>query len=755
MKQVQTRASQSSKHHPNVCPSDLLRRLALAVLTTASCNISLTSAEETGERQSSTEETPAALPELVITATTPADPDNGPVQGYVAEEARTGSKSATPLLEVPQSVSVVTREQMDVLQPASTSQALRYSAGASSERFGGFGTQLDITRIRGVDADYYLDGLRVISNVSTWTPQVDPYTLERVEVLRGPSSALYGQGTGGGIVNQISRRPRLDPAHEVSVQFGSFRRRELRFDSTGPLDDAGQFSYRITGTGLDTHGQVEDVRHERFYIAPALTWNISDEASWTLLATHSREPQIPDYNSLPAVALGLNGSRYPKVKRHRNFTDIDFQGSSRKQDSISSLFEYRFGEQWAFNSNLRYMYIDSDIQRTSIYGYQDRSGHLWLEGTYGLAPASSNTFQMDNSLSGVLALGPTTHRLLFGTDFAKGTLRSDSYRMDPVAFDPFDPEDYRPHADPDFSDSRTNWPYNVRQEFRRTGLYAQDQIAYRRWRLTLSGRYDRTRTDDTSRSYSPVWTSSHQEDQKWSGRIGLGYLFDNGLAPYASYSTAFDPVLGNDFHGKTFAPTEAKQYELGLKYHPDGSATFLGAALFQLNQTNVKTPDTQHLGYWTQSGEVRSRGLELQATTQPLHNLNLLANYTYLDNVLVKDASYQGKSLTQTPRHNANAWLDYRLDEGSLVGLQLGGGIRYLGSSWGNPRNTFKVPAATLLDLVMSYELAPLAHALDGASVALNVSNLTNREYVASCISEMYCFIGQDRVVTATLAYRW
>ncbi len=679
----------------------------------------------------------------------------GPVHGYVAEQSRAGTKTATPILETPQSISVITRGQMDVQQPASASQALRYTAGAYSEKYGGFGGQLDLTRIRGVDADYYLDGLRMITNVSTWTTQVDPFALERVEVLRGPASAVYGQGTGGGIVNQVSRRPQAESAHEINLQMGNFGRRQIAIDTTGPLDQDGQWLYRLTAIGLDAKGQVEDVRHQRVYLAPALTWRPTASTSWTLLATHSREPEIPDYNSLPAVALGLNGSPYPRVDRRRNYTDMDFQGSSRKQDSISSLFSHDFGNGWSFNSNMRYMYVDSDIQRTSIYGYQNRAGHLWLEGTYGLAPASSNTFSADNNLTGSFDLGPTRHTLLLGVDYAKGTLRNDSYRMDPVAFDPYDPDHYRPVATPDFTDSRTRWPYNVRQRFDRVGVYAQDQVAYAGWRLTLSARHDSSRTEDESRSYSPVWKRSEQKDRKWSTRAGLGYVFDNGLSPYFSYATSFDPVLGNDYGGSAFKPTEATQYEAGVKFQPANSSTMLSAAVFQLNQTNVKTSDTRHLGYWTQSGEVRSRGVELQANTRLAPGLNLIASYAYPDNQLVKDAAYRGKSLAQTPRHSASAWVDYRVGGGPLAGLLAGVGVRYLGSTYGDPANTFKVPAVTLLDMAVSYDLARLSPGLRGASLGLNVSNLTNKHYVASCVSAMYCFIGQDRSAVATLSYRW
>lgn len=280
-------------------------------------------------------------------------------------------------------------------------------------------------------------------------------------------------------------------------------------------------------------------------------------------------------------------------------------------------------------------------------------------------------------------------------------------------------------------------------------------MAWNRWRLTLSGRHDWSNTDHETNSYSPVTVKSRQEDTQWSGRAGLSYQFDIGLAPYISYATSFDPLLGSGYDGKTFLPVETKQSEIGIKYHPQGSKTLLSAALFQLTQSNVKTSDAEHLGFNTQAGEARTRGLDLQATTEIVHNLNLIASYTWLDNTLTRDTKNQGNTLTQVPANSAAAWLDYRFDAGELAGLQLGSGVRYLGTSYGDPANTFKVPATTLVDMAVSYDLGQLTPQLKGTTLAVNVSNLTNQQYVASCTSAMYCFVGQDRSVTASVDYRW
>lgn len=693
------------------------------------------------------------LPSTSVTGLSAKAGESGLVQGYVAEQSGLGTKTDTSILENPQSVSVVTREQMETQQIKTTSQALRYTAGANSEKYGAFGDQLDFTKIRGVDADYYLDGLRLVSNPGSWAPQVDPYTLERVEVLRGPSSYLYGQSTGGGIVNQVTRKPQDIESHEVTTQFGSFGRTFLGVDSTGPINADRTLLYRFTATGLKTNDQIEDVRHKRLYLAPSLTWQPTEQTSWTVQLVHSREPEIPNYNSLPANLLGLNKSPYTSIKRDRNYRDMSFDDSSREQNYFSSNFTYSFDNDWKVTSNMRYMHISSDLQRSIVYGYSVVNGKPMLKNTYEISPSSSNTFSMDNYISGSAQLGPTQHDVIVGTDFASGDVTSALYSSGPYLVDPYGP-DYRPSAKPDLAASRAA-PWSEKQEFDRLGVYVQDKISYDQWRLTLGTRYDKSKTDDVTHSYSPTAVTTRMNNEKWSGRAGLSYQFDNGIAPYVSYATSFNPLIGSGYNGSAFVPTETTQSEIGIKFHPADSRTLLTAAVYNLEQTNVKTSDAAHLGFNTQAGKVRSRGVDLSATAELVENLNLIAGYSYLDNALVQDTTYQGKSLTQTPRHSAAVWLDYLIRRGALSGLKIGGGSRYLGASYGDPANTFKVPAVTLFDLALDYNLGTLASSLEGASVALNVSNLTNKEYVASCTSALYCFVGQDRTATTSLTYRW
>lgn len=673
--------------------------------------------------------------------------------GVVGKTSRVGMKTDASILETPQSISVVTRDQIDTQNPSNTSSALRYTAGATSEAYGAFGTYIDITRIRGIQADYYLDGLRITSNSGSWLPQIDPYTLDSVEVLRGPSSALYGQGTGGGIVNQVSRRPQEEASHEVSVQLGNFARKHIGIDTTGPLNDDRTLLYRFTASGLDTSGQIEDTKHRRLYLAPSLTWRPHDQTSWTIMGTYSNEPKIPDYVSLPAVLLGLNNSKYPEISRRRNYIDTNFSKSTREQASISSFFEHNFDNGWKFTSNSRYMHIDSNIKRGTVYGFSEIGGAPFLKGYHEDAPAESSTFSIDNFLSGEFDIGPTKHTALVGFDYSFGTIKNELYSYGPVLINPYSAY-YRPNVIPDFAASRAA-PWKVNRDFKRGGIYLQDQIAWNNWLLTLGGRHDWFTSNDETWSYSLRSRLTKYRDSAWSGRVGLSYQFANGLAPYVSYSTAYDPLLENDWQGNAFKPVDSKQTEIGIKYSPEYTNMLLSAAVFDLTQTNVKTADALHLGFNTQAGKVRTRGVDLQASMEVTPNINFIAGYTYLENKILEDTRYKGNSLTQVPKHSASAWLDYRFDEGVLAGLKIGGGVRYLGSTFGDPTNNFRVPAATLVDLGLSYDFAPMSPNLSGAKLDINVSNLFDKDYVSSCTSQLYCFVGERRTVSASLRYLW
>ncbi len=296
----------------------------------------------------------------------------------------------------------------------------------------------------------------------------------------------------------------------------------------------------------------------------------------------------------------------------------------------------------------------------------------------------------------------------------------------------------------------TQWDNRVKQ----TGLYVQDQIKLDNFILTIGGRHDWAKVDNNDLLAD---TRAMQNDNKFTGRVGLTYVTSFGLAPYISYTESFLPSVGTtapDRGGKAFKPQLGKQYEVGVKYQPDDS-TLLTASVFEIKQQNVLTGDLQYLEYQIQEGEVSSRGVELEGKSS-FSNIDLIASLSYLD-VFYSKSNYDNKgnrSEAQAP-WAASVWADYHFTGNVLQGVTLGGGARYTGKSYGDSANTFKTPSFVIYDATLSYDLAALDPGFKGVSTSLNVQNLFDREYVSSCNYSFGCYYGQQRTAALEVKYDW
>lgn len=285
------------------------------------------------------------------------------------------------------------------------------------------------------------------------------------------------------------------------------------------------------------------------------------------------------------------------------------------------------------------------------------------------------------------------------------------------------------------------------------GLYAQDQIALAKWRLTLGGRHDWARTSTTNRISD---ATSRQDESAFSGRAGLNYVFDSGISPYVAWAHSFMPTIGTSFDGSPFKPTTGDQYEVGVKYQSASGDLALNAALFTLEQKNSLTVDADHPQFQAQSGKIRSRGLELEAIGRVTENVNMTAAYTYTDaRVTESNGADAGKRVIVTPRHQASLWTDYTFAGGPLNKLNIGAGLRYFGETYGNAANTVHIPSNTLVDVGLSYDLGALNSRLKGLRLSLAVNNVFDKRYVATCTSLSACYYGVSRVGMATLRYDW
>ncbi|MEN0104966.1 MAG: TonB-dependent siderophore receptor, partial [Pseudomonas sp.] len=583
-----------------------------------------------------------------------------PVPGYFASNASSATKTDKPILETAQAISVVTAEQIADRKVDRVEDAVAYASGV---RVGasGLDPRFDMISIRGfttTESADFLDGLRQPGSGWLSLPSVEAYSLERIEVLKGPASVLYGQISPGGMVNRVSKRPSLLAKNEVEVQAGNYDHKQGQFDIGGKLDEEGDVLFRAVGLYRDAEYSIEQMDNNARLLAPSLSWQIDPDTKLTLLA------QYEERQTAGSPML------YSENGHLTNFWpgDEKFDKLQQRKSTFGYEFEHTFNDTFSFQQNLRYSKLNTTNQYLSLDDTSDPSNFTRTSaGSY----EDMTSLSTDTRLLSHFATGELNHTLVTGLDYA--WLDTDLLYATGSApsIDRSNPDHHQYVPRPDFV-----WVDRDGLEFR-SGVYAQDQMELGNWRLSAGLRRDWVH----QRSNGMEWLSEIEEtkitNSKTTGSVGVLYLFDNGLAPYASYATSFLPQSGSPAGGGTFKPTEGKQYEIGLKYQPPGTTTMLTGSLYHLTQTNVLTKDLANIDFQVQKGEQVNKGLELEAVSDLTDRLSMTASYSFTDAEITKDAEYKGKKPINVPRQLASMWLDYKLP----MGLGFGAGARYTGST--------------------------------------------------------------------------
>ncbi|TDR85225.1 iron complex outermembrane receptor protein [Enterovirga rhinocerotis] len=671
------------------------------------------------------------------------------VDGFVARTAIGATKTDTPILETPRSVSVITADEIEARGDQTTQEAVGYTAGVSST----FQERSSLTRqyphIRGFLAYQYLDGLKL--HDSNWGTEV--YGLERIEVIKGPSSLLFGQGSPGGLFNYISKRPTETPFNEVFIQTGNRNRIQAGFDFGGPAGNDGTFFYRLTGLGRLADGQVEFTKDQRAYIAPAFTWKPDGATSFTVLASYQYDPNLSLAQTLPADGT-INPTALGRIRRDMFLGDPAFQNSSKTTVRIGYEFEHAFNDSIKLRHNLRYSYYDIHAQDIQATG-RPLVGGRNLQRQAFLADYSINMLQSDSSLEVKFDTGPISHKVLVGLDYAYIPNYQGAGTMPATSLDVFAPSYGAPATGvPRLAQKRN-------QDQIQTGIYVQDQMKIGNLSVVVGARQDwlslinhnRARMGQTDQF---AGLKTRQRNDALSPSIGAIYNFESGFAPYVSYSESFFPLTGTDFHGNVFKPITAQQLEGGIKYAPPGYRILLTAAVFDITQQNVRTSDPVNRGYAIQTGEARSQGYELEAKATFARDFDLTLAYTNLDIINTKSTTNNlRKAPPGVPKEMFSGWINYRIPAGPLAGLSIGGGIRHVGSTFGDVTNSFKVPSYTLYDAAIRYDLSKAYAALSGWDVSVTARNIADERYVSYCDSSSTCLYGESRTVLGTLRVRW
>lgn len=683
---------------------------------------------------------------------TQEDPD-GPVVGYLATRTRAGTKTDTPLLEAPRSISVATREQMQDRNVQNLDDAVRYMPGVIASSYGS-DTRAEWLKVRGFEPTQFLDGLPLPKG-SYVMPKLETWDLERVALLRGPASSLYGQTPPGGLLDMTSRRPEAQSSHEVQLQAGSYEHKQISFDSTGKIDEAGNLLYRVSGLVRDSNTQIEHVDNKRYNIAPSLTWNVDEDTKLTFLSQFNR-----DDTGITSQFLPLQGTKLStpagEVRYHKNLGDPDWEFYDKTYYALGYAFEHRINDVWQFRQNLRYTKSDLSFQGITAGGYATAvSDDGTLARGANVVNEDISQFAIDNNLQADFATGPLQHTLLLGLDHQRANTNYQwLYGTAPTS------NISKPIYGQDFTNVVYTAYNDYNQKMRDTGLYVQDQIALDHWRLTLGGRQDWAHTG--SKFYNAGGATDTRRDSQFSGNAALSYVFDNGVAPYISYAESFQTEAGGT-NGAAFEPSIGKQYELGVKYQPVGTDLMLSAAVYDLTRQNIVLTGSDFIS--RPVGEAQVRGFELEAVGNVTENLKVTAAYTYANSKMTKVANPLDKNrpLPLTPENQASLWADYTWHDGLLDGFGLGFGTRYVGEThniaigsmgYVRDKSDGDTGSYTLYDAAVHYDLGRLDNSLNGLSVALNANNVFDKEYISTC-DGFYCYYGDRRNVVASVDYKF
>lgn len=669
---------------------------------------------------------PITLSEITLTATADisVEPD-----GFTSDYSQAATKSDTPVAEMQQSVSVITTTQIESQGAENLGQALGYSAGVLAEPFG-IDPRFDTPYIRGFKADnaQYVNGLRQGRYFGAVGQEL--YGMQQIEVVRGPSSTLYGAGSPLGVINMVQKRANWTDAGEVGLGYDTNGSSQLFFDVNRAAND--DLAFRLTGIGRNESTQIEDLTDKGGYLAGAVRWAPSAATTIDFLASYTKDaPMSP--TGVPFALTQIGDGDY---LRELYTGQKDWDDSDRSLYTIGVEVGHELENGWKLSQNFRYENFDWDYQSTYAIAVLDADT---ISRGSSRQSESSETISLDTRLSGEVVTGQWSHRLLFGADVRKYDAYESSQFGSAADLSISDPDYYA--GGRTFSGTPNEGPVLLRQ----VGVYAQDEISHGNWRGTLGLRYDWVQ--QSGERYGSV---SEYKDNEITGRVGLSYVMANGAMPYASYSTSFDPQAGVNLDGDVLKPTKGEQWEVGVKYEPAAFDGLISVAYYDLRQKNVNRRVTEivdgtSINGIRQIGEVKSRGIELEATAELAGGWRLRGGYAYNDTEQVAPAGdpVAGKEMPDAPRHLASLWLDRDLGNG----LRVGGGVRHIGERFINATNTDTLDSVTLADLGITYER-------ENMKASLNVRNLTDEVYVSAC-GFSYCSYGEGRTVSAKVAYKW
>jgi iron complex outermembrane recepter protein len=658
------------------------------------------------------------------------------------------TKTNTPIVELARTISIETMTDLKQKGALNLSQSATYMAGVTGETYG-YATRVDSVSSRGLSIPRYRDSIQELFGSYNST-RAEVYTMEQVELLKGPASVLYGQGSPGGLMNYVSKTPVAGKGSEVVLQYGSFDRKQANLDVNASLSSDQKWLGRVVGIYRDAETQVDHVTDDTAVFMPSVSYMPTADTKLTLIGlfqdTHSDTGAqfIPIEGTLEPLA---DGSYLPDQDVYAG--EPDFNRFDTKSNQVTMLGEHIFNDTTSLSFTALWRDGEADYHQAwpTFTG-----GSRYVNAFFGAPIAPSDTYvartfyQADNTfeqqaldvrLSKVFYTGAFDHEILAGAQYQNvDTDTNSAYYFGGGALQ----GDFRYILDlanpvytgaPDQSVFDAIYNDQPKQNVKDTGLYLSDHISYGNWRMTVGLRHDRV---DNGNGVS------RQEDSQTSWSAGVLHQFDNGLSPYISYAESFETVLGLDINGNQLKPEEGRQYEAGIKYAVTQFPGYITLAYYDIEISNLPNPNSLPVEAAQQQGKSTIKGIEVEGRLD-FGEVNAQFAAAVMD---AEDPN--GFELSAQPDSNASLWLNWEPE--AFAGLRMGAGVRYVGQSVSeNTALRYETDSYTLADLMLAYRLS---EALD---LQLNVRNITDKEYLTSCLTRGDCFPGVRRTVNASLTY--
>ncbi|KRP82405.1 TonB-dependent siderophore receptor [Pseudomonas lactis] len=671
-----------------------------------------------------------------VTATADLESAQGPVQGYHATRSASATRTDTAIHETPQSISVVSKDVVEDLGATRLQDALDYAGGVGrANNFGGQG--LTTFTVRGfTTGEFYRNGFPINRG---YPNMPDANTIERLEVLRGPATMLYGRGDPGGTFNVVSKQPLAERTVTLGSQLNDQGMKRGTLDASGPLDEEGRLAYRlnVVGEGGDTFR--DHVETERYGVTPVITWQATDDTKVTFEGDFMR-------NNHP-LDRGL--TRFPNQRgtpsRDTFWGDKD-AGKLHNDNNMAQLrFEHALSDNWTLGGG--FQWLDGSLKGNAIEA--NGPGSLGTDGrtlqrnfNYRKLEWTDKDYQLN--LTGHFSTGGFDHTLLTGIEYEdydyKSIIQRSSAAAGTYPIDIFDPVYGQPRP------ALTRTPTHDKENLKTYAAFVQDQVALtERLKVLAGARFERFEHD--YQNY--VGKSWQAADNAVTPRVGVIYDLTDTVAVYADAARSFKPNTGASREGGGFAPEKGKSYEMGIKWEALDRQLSVDAAIYQIEKKNVLTTDPVDNTFSVAAGQVRSRGFDLNVAGNLTPEWRVIGGYAYVDAEVTRDNTLRsGTRLMNIPRNSFSLLNVYEFQDGALKGLGLGVGGKYVDQRAGQTANTaFSMDAYTVVDLLGYYKVN------EHVRLNLDVKNLFNREYEEGAFGNIYAYPGAPRTVQVGIAY--